>query len=124
MFSSKTPWIVLLLAWMTGATWWHVCKIKQICGEAAPETSGLADGVPAAKTPVPSLLIADGDRFRLALAGDFSFAKSGANANMNTLEGSLNSLTAYLKGSGPSSRNGRALTITGYYATDETSTLR
>lgn len=120
MFSSKTPWIVLLLAWMMGATWWHVCKIKQLCGEAAPESSVLTDNDPAAETPVPSLRIADGDRFRLAPAGDVSFAKSGANANLNTLRGSLDSLTAYLKGSGSSSQNGRALTLTGYYATDET----
>ncbi|GAB3639907.1 OmpA family protein [Spirosoma arcticum] len=125
MFSSKTPWIILLAVWMMGATWWHVCQIKQLCSDATPQTSSsVNDG------KVPSLLITDGNEFRLALPGDFSFAQSGANANMNTLMGSLDSLTAYLKGSGPSSRPGmkvpgmevpgRTLTITGYYATDET----
>ena len=115
MFSSKTPWIILLAVWMMGATWWHVCRIKQLCGDATPETSSLVNDI----NP-PSLLITDGNEFRLALPGNFSFAKSGANANMNTLMGSLDSLTAYLKGSGSSSQPGRALTITGYYATDET----
>ena len=120
MFSSKTPWIILLAVWMMGATWWHVCQIKQLCGDVTPETSSSVNG-----GNVPSLLITDGNEFRLALPGDFSFAKSDANANMNTLMGSLDSLTAYLKGSGPSSRPGmevpgRTLTITGYYATDET----
>lgn len=117
MFSSKTPWVVLLLAWMTGATWWHVCKIKQLCGDTAPATSAVADGIGTSALQIPSLLITDGDQFRLALPGNIGFAKSGANADMNTLTGSLNSLTAYLK-----SRSDRTLTINGYYATDETNT--
>lgn len=110
MFSSKTPWIILLALWMMGATWWHVCRIKQLCGEAAPETVTSADAV-----RMPPLLITDGDRFRLALGGNFSFAKSGANADMNTLVGSLDALTAYLR-----ANPGRTLTITGYYAPTET----
>ena len=116
MFSSKTPWVILLVVWMMGATWWHVCQIKQLCGNAMPETSSSADVF-----RMPSLLITDGDRFRLALPGNFSFARSGANANVNTLMGSLDSLTAYLKGPAwiGQSRPDRTLTITGYYATDE-----
>lgn len=121
MFASKTPWIILLVLWMIGSTWWHVCQIKQLCADdGSPETV-----TPVSIVRVPSLLITDADQFRLSLPGNFSFARSGATANLTTLMGSLDSLTAYLKGSGTapadrSSRSGRTLIITGYYATDET----
>ena len=108
MFANKTPWIVLLVLWMIGSTWWHVCKIKQLCADDAPSAATTA------AIALPGLTIADGDRFRLDLPGNFTFAKSGANANMNRLGGSLDSLTAYLK-----ANPGRTLEITGYYASSE-----
>ncbi len=108
MFTNKTPWIVLLLLWMIGSTWWHVCKIKQLCANDVPVSA-----VPADEFQVPALTIADGDQFLLVMPGNFSFAKSGANANMNTLMGSLDSLTAYLK------TTGNPLEVTGYYAPAE-----
>ena len=114
MLSSKTPWIILLVAWMMGATWWHVCRIKQLCGDAVSQTSSSAGVV-----RMSSLLITDGDQFRLALPGNFSFARSGANANLNTLMGPLDSLIAYLKAR-DQSRPVRTLVITGYYAATET----
>lgn len=101
---------MLLVLWMLGSTWWHVCKIKQLCADTDPHAS-------VSEFQRPSLSIADGDRFQLNLPGHFSFAKSGANANMNTLGGSLDSLTAYLK-----ANPGRTLTITGYYSAAETNT--
>lgn len=126
MFVSKTPWIILLVLWMIGSTWWHVCQIKQLCANDGPPETVRPIGV----VRVPPLLITDADQFRLALPGNFSFARSGATATLTTLKGSLDSLTAYLKGSGPApadrssrpgtSMPGRTLTITGYYATDET----
>lgn len=115
MFVSKIPWIILLAVWMTGATWWHVCTIKQLCADADAETAVSAGGVQK-----PALLIADGSRFRLELPGNFSFAKSGANADMNALRTSLDSLTAYLKGNDPSLQPGRTMQITGQYAPAET----
>ena len=110
MFVSKTPWIILLAVWMTGATWWHVCTIKQLCADAETETAVSVDNVRK-----PALLIADGNRFRLALPGNLSFIKSGANANMNALRIPLDSLTAYLK-----ANPGRILQITGQYSPAET----
>ncbi len=110
MFTNKTPWIILLVLWMLGSTWWHVCTSKQRCADdAAPA------GPTAVSVATPALTIADGDRFRLELPGNFSFAKSGANANMTSLGGSLDSLTAYLK-----ANPGRTLEITGYYTASET----
>ena len=114
MFTSKTPWIALLFLWMAGATWWHVCHIKQLCIDY-PQPVAVAAPDELLTTVAPEgLTVTDGDRFRLALPGNFSFARSGANANMNTLMGSLDSLTAYLK-----TNPNRKLTITGYYATNE-----
>jgi len=115
MFVSKIPWIILLIVWMLGATWWHVCTIKQLClNDAQPVVVSTDQETRLPAIPRAGLTIADGDRFRLALPGNFSFARSGANANMNTLMGMPDSLTAYLKGN-----PGRTLTITGYYATSE-----
>ncbi|AQG78795.1 OmpA family protein [Spirosoma montaniterrae] len=111
MFTNKTPWIILLVLWMIGSTWWHVCKIKQLCADDA------SAGGPSVSATMPALTIADGDRFRLELPGNFSFAKSGANASMSSLGGSLDSLTAYLK-----ANPGRTLDITGYYSASETNT--
>ncbi|GAB3551242.1 OmpA family protein [Spirosoma fluminis] len=112
MFANKTPWIVLLALWMIGSTWWHVCKIKQLCindvhppaQTSVPETPPAADGY----------TIADGTLFRLDLPGNFSFARSGANANLNTLGGSLEPVVNYLK-----ANPGRTLAITGYYLPTE-----
>lgn len=116
MLTNKTPWIILLLLWMGGSTWWHVCNIKQLCANDSP---------PATVSAEPELLttpagadgftIADGNRFRLNLPGNFSFAKSGANANMNSLGGSLESMVTYLK-----ANPGRTLEIIGYYTPAET----
>lgn len=117
MFTNKTPWVVLLVLWMAGSTWWHVCQIKQLCpnGVSAVTTTNPA----ADRTP---LTIADGDRFRLELPGNFSFAKSEANANLNALGESadgnaLDQLTAYLK-----ANPNRILEITGYYTSTEKNT--
>ena len=116
MFVSKTPWIILLAVWMIGATWWHVCKIKQLCANDTQPVAEPATHETRLPATSPSrLTITDGERFRLALPGNFSFARSGANANMTTLMGSIDSLTTYLK-----ANRERTLTITGYYTTDET----
>jgi len=116
MFSSKTLWGLLLAVWMMGATWWHVCTIKQLCTSDAQPVAGSSAGETQLPTMVINgLTIADGDRFQLALPGNFSFARSGANANLNSLMGQPDSLTAYLK-----MNPGRTLTITGYYTPKET----
>jgi OOP family OmpA-OmpF porin len=118
MLTNKTPWIILLVLWMIGSTWWHVCKIKQLCADDAPPAavSTETETLPARMNP-DGLTIADGNRFRLQLPGDFSFARSGANANMNTLGGSLESMITYLK-----ANPGRTLEVSGYYSPTETNT--
>ncbi len=118
MLTNKTPWVILLLLWMGGSTWWHVCKIKQLCANDSPAATISAEPeLPATPPGADGFTIADGNRFRLDLPGNFSFAKSGANANMNTLGGSLESMVTYLK-----ANPGRTLEIIGYYSSAETNT--
>ncbi len=118
MLTNKTPWIILLILWMIGSTWWHVCKIKQLCGNDSQPVTATTDTTGAITPPgADGFTIADGNLFRLDLPGNFSFAKSGANANMNSLGGSLESMVAYLK-----ANPGRTLEVIGYYSSAETNT--
>ncbi|GAB4014562.1 OmpA family protein [Spirosoma sp. KCTC 42546] len=118
MLTNKAPWIVLLVLWMIGSTWWHVCKIKQLCGDDInPSAASTETTIETTPPGADAFTIADGTRFRLDLPGNFDFAKSGANANMNSLGGSLETLITYLK-----ENPGRTLELTGYYAPGETNT--
>ena len=108
MFVNRIFWFVLLLIWMAGSTWWHVCKIKFLCGDDAP--AGMMAGLTRS-----GLTIADGSAFGLTLPGGFDFARSGADPNISRVDTSLDSLALYLQ-----NNPGRALTITGYYGADET----
>jgi len=110
MFTNKTPWIVLLILWMGGSTWWHVCKIKQLCGDDPASAITVAtSGVTA-----PSLAIVDADKLNLNVPGNFSYAKSGAVANTSAVGNTLQLLADYLK-----ANPGRLLNINGYYHADE-----
>jgi OmpA-OmpF porin, OOP family len=109
MFTNKTPWIVLLLLWMGGSTWWHVCKIKQLCGEAPPATLPEATSV-----AIPPLAVADGDKLNLNVPGNFSFARSGSVASDATIGNTMQTVADYLK-----ANPDRTLTLTGYYHPDE-----
>ncbi|MCX6216030.1 OmpA family protein [Spirosoma sp.] len=118
MLTNKTPWIILLLLWMIGSTWWHVCIIKQLCGNVTQPVIAPTDiSFDSTSAGVGGYSIVDGDLFRLDLPGNFSFARSGANANMNTLGGSLETMLAYLK-----ANPGRRLEIVGYYSSAEANT--
>lgn len=122
MLTNKAPWVVLLVLWIIGSTWWQVCKIRQLCfdlGAPAPSVSAAAPtDAPTGYTTLPGadgFAIADGNFFRLEFPRTFSFAKSDANTNMNALGEPIDPLIAYLK-----INPGRTLTITGYYAPTET----
>lgn len=116
MFSTKTPWIVLLLLWMGGSAWWHVCKIKQLCGEAPPSSVASAP-TPTTSTVMPALIVVDEDKLNWNVPGNFSFAKSGAVANESLVSNTLQIVADYLK-----ANPGRLLTLTGYYQSDEQNT--
>lgn len=107
MFAYKTPWIALLALWILCSIWWHVCKIKYLC---------IDEGQPALTSSKTSVFtIADGNRFRLELPGNFRLAKSKPNINANSMSRSLDTLVTYLK-----ANPGRSMTIIGYYSLAET----
>lgn len=105
---NKTLWWILLFLWMGGSTWWHVCKIKQLCYDTGPAL------VDKASVKIPGLDIIDGDNLKLSSLGNFSFAKSGAEANFRAVQLEMDSLAAYLK-----ANPGKKLTITGMYSPTE-----
>ncbi len=109
MFTNKTPWIILLLFWMGGSTWWHVCQIKQRCEGDAPALTT------AALPMVAGLSLIDGDQLNMSLPTTFSFAKSGVVANAGAVGNSLETLATYLI-----KHPTRLTTITGHYRTEET----
>ena len=112
---NKTPWVILLILWMMGSAWWHVCKIKQICPDVAvPDSTTASTNLLETPPGADAFTIADSNRFRLELPGNFSFARSDANVNLNKLGGSLASLIVYLK-----DHPNRTVRIIGYYTPDE-----
>ena len=114
MFTNKTPWIVLLLLWMGGSTWWHVCHIKRLCGDEAPTTNLTPNTVAMPGASTPALTIADGEKLNLNVHGNFVYAKSGDVANTAAVGNTLQTVADYLK-----AHPGRIMTVTGHYHTDE-----
>jgi len=101
---------VLLIAWAGGSTYWHVCKIKQLCD--MPVVSTVEN---ATLSPVTALTISDGTMLNLHAAGNFGFAKSGAKANLSQVRSEMDSLVSYAV-----NNPGKIITITGLYSPDET----
>jgi OOP family OmpA-OmpF porin len=111
MFTNKTPWVVLLLLWMGGSTYWHVCQIKQLCDDDKIPPSTMAAGSVSAPTlTVPGLQFADGTTATFHSEGHLAFAKSGSAVNPAGVQILLDSLSIYLK-----SNAGKRLQLTGYY---------
>ncbi|MEZ4902847.1 MAG: OmpA family protein [Spirosomataceae bacterium] len=106
----KTLAWVLLIGWIGGASYWHVCQIKQLCDGPAPSVT-----VPS--YTIPPLSIADGDNLNLTSAMNFGFKKSVPDPNFSNVKKELDSLAVYLKSSPE-----RKLTITGLYASLEQNT--
>lgn len=102
----KTLAWIALIGWMGGSTYWHVCKIKQLCDGPAPAAT--------ASYSIPPLSIMDGTNLNLSSAFNFGFKKSVAEPNFANVKRELDSLAAYLKAN-PS----RKTTITGLYASIE-----
>ena len=100
-------WWLALAIWSAGATWWHTCKIKQLCDAPMVADVGAVD----VKFP---LEIIDGSSLSLVSPGNFGFAKSGADANYRVVQREIDSLAAYLK-----VNPDKQVTITGYYTSAE-----
>lgn len=112
MSKSNAPWWIVLFLWMGASTYWHVCKIKQLCADAEPSVMVLPEPL-----KIDPLRIQDGDSLLLTASGNFGFAKSGAEADMSGVRPELDSLAAYLL-----AHPGKRLNIVGYYSSAETNT--
>ncbi|GGB98797.1 OmpA family protein [Dyadobacter sediminis] len=106
MFKSRAFWWILLVVWMTGATYWHVCKIKQLCGIMPYYRSTTVDE--------SSLNITDGNKLNLESTGNITFARSEAAANYNAAKPELDSMVRYLK-----ANPAKYVMIKGAYLPDE-----
>ena len=104
--SIKTLAWIALIAWICGSTYWHVCKIKQLCN--GPSASGVGYTVPALK-------ITDGTNLNLESSSNFGFKKSLPNVNYSNVQRELDSLANYLK-----INPNRKSTIMGLYSSVET----
>jgi len=98
-------WIALML-WMGGSTYWHVCKIKQLCDGPTED--------PVSNYVVPPLSIVDAGMLDLSSPSNFGFKKSVAEPNYYNVKKQLDSLASYLKVN-PT----RKTTVTGLYSSIE-----
>lgn len=112
MSSSKAPWWIALFVWMGGSTYWHVCKVKELCD--APMSVTLPQEVVVEK-PDP-LVFGDAD-FNLTAAGNFKFARSGSEADLGMVQPEIDSLASFLLVN-PTKR----VSIVGTYASTEQNT--
>jgi OOP family OmpA-OmpF porin len=105
---------ILLIAWAGGSTYWHLCKIKELCD--MPVKAAVENTMPQTTEPALSpLTISDGSLLDLRSAGNFSFAKSEAKANLGFVKNEIDSLAAYAL-----RYPGKVITITGLYSPEET----
>ena len=104
--SIKTLAWIALIAWICGSTYWHVCKIKQLCDGPSASSVGYT---------VPALKITDGTTLNLESSSNFGFKKSLPGVNYANVQRELDSLANYLK-----MNPNRKTTITGLYSSVET----
>lgn len=85
------PWLIALAAWIAGSTYWHVCKIKEVCDEplvrSAPSISSLSK---------PSFDIHNSDGLSLTSSGNIKFPQSGEIPNVLEVQPQLEQLKDYL----------------------------
>jgi len=112
MSKNNIFWWAGLVVWMCGATWWHTCKIKQLCD--VPLVSAIASGT-TENTAVAPLQIIDGSGLTLISPGNFGFAKSSFQPDFSEIKSEIDSLSAYLK-----ANPNKKLMVTGYYSSSET----
>lgn len=105
----KTLAWIALIGWIGGSTYWHVCKIKQLCDGPTASVSS-----PSVEYTVPALHILDGANLNLTSAMNFGFKKSLAEPNYLNVRKELDSLAAYLK-----QNPQRKLSIVGLYSSVE-----
>ena len=111
MLNSKALWWSLLIVWIAGSAYWHVCKILELCDT---ELFVTVAEVPVVKVVREPLTISDAFGLILRSKGNFAFAKGGIIANKSDVYPQMDSLALYL-----ASHPDKLLTITGLYSSQE-----
>ncbi len=109
MSISNVFWLLALIVWIGGSSWWHTCKIKLLCEEPA-----LARAADQPAPELPALHIMDGAQLMLMAPGNFSFAASGAEPGIASIRSELDSVARYLLADPD-----RRMLLTGYYSASE-----
>lgn len=91
MQKNTLPWLIALTAWIAGSTYWHVCKIKEVCDE--PLTKSVSSANTLAK---PSFDIHNSDGLSLRASGNIKFPQSGETPNVSEVQPQLEQLKDYL----------------------------
>lgn len=119
MAGKKAFWWTLLVGWIIGSTYWHVCKIKQLCYAPRLSTASVDSlyKVPAPKFIPPILNISDSSLLNLNSSGNFHFPKSGYAVTTGGVKIEIDSLSRYII-----ANPNKQVSITGAYATLESNT--
>jgi OOP family OmpA-OmpF porin len=114
MLRNKALWWTLLVAWILGSSYWHVCRIRGLCD--TPFFSFNRDDIshPVIVPDIAPPLIISDPPLLFQAAGNFAFKKSEAIANFNTVAPAMDSLAHHLL-----ANPGKHLIITGVYGTTE-----
>lgn len=113
MSNNRILWWGLLVTWIAGSTYWHVCKIKNLCDTGLIASTGTIAEVPS----VIPLVIADKRALMLRSKGNFAFALSGIIANKSTVGREIDSLVKYVK-----ANPDKLLAVIGNYSAKENNT--
>ena len=117
MTGNKTLWWTLLVGWIVGSAYWHVCKIKQLCDVPLLPTEVVDTlyTLAAPESTLPGLNISDNPHLNLESSGNFHFRKSGFAVSYGSIKTVIDSLSMYIL-----SNPGKRVSITGSYSTQET----
>ncbi len=95
MSTVKTLTWFVLIGWMAGGAYWHVCQIKQLCdGTPTPVVETEVQSTPVS---TQALDIQDGNSFHVTSVHNLGFARSQRAVATDAVQPQLQSLASYLK---------------------------
>ncbi|MDR6195543.1 OmpA family protein [Siphonobacter sp. SORGH_AS_0500] len=113
MSTVKTLTWLVLISWIAGGAYWHVCQIKQLC-DGNPEPVVVSEEVSSTEFDIPALDIQDANSFHVTSIHNLGFARSRGGVSTEAVQPQLQSLAVYLK-----ANPRKTVKLVGYYASDE-----
>lgn len=112
MSTAKTLTWFVLIGWIAGGAYWHVCRIKQLC-DGTPEPITEAEVI-SADSYSAALDIQDANYFHVTSVHNLGFARSRGGVSTEAIQAQLQSLASYLK-----SNPKKTVKFVGYYSAEE-----